>query len=192
MGMSLRGSFYTPKLESWPLTLGVSIWLNSPGAGSGQQDPRTKPRQVLRSRHWCRSPLWLTLRHIAMSNSTISWKPDPDFRGTFNILSTCLSTLFICVWSAVHDDIPTGLQGFKPTLRRLKWLVVGLFAPELLLYLSFQQWWAAKELLIEVERAFDMKSPPPSWCVVVRYSMVSTMLTVRGADGRLLARLNLA
>ena len=98
-----------------------------------------------------------------MSNSTtIPWKSDPDFRGTFNILSTCLGTLFICVWSAVHDDIPKGEKGFGATLRRVGWLVVGLLAPELLLYVSFYQWWEAGYILRPAEEAFGQRTPSSS------------------------------
>ena len=97
-----------------------------------------------------------------MSNATVSWKSDPDFRGTFNILSTCLSTLLICVWSAVHDDIAKGKQGFRAVARRIGWLIVGLLAPELLLYISFSQYVTAKRILRDAEEAFGMKSPRPS------------------------------
>lgn len=98
----------------------------------------------------------------AMSNSTISWKPDPDFRGTFNILSTCLGTLFICVWSAVHDDVTKGKKGFRVTLRRIGWLIVGLLGPELLLFISYRQWWEARRILREAEQVFEKRSPASS------------------------------
>ena len=97
-----------------------------------------------------------------MNNSTISWQSDPDFRGTFNILSTCLSTLFICVWSAVHDDIPRGEQGVRATLRRVGWLVAGLLAPELLLYISFHQWCMARKILKHAERKLKQRLPSSS------------------------------
>lgn len=97
-----------------------------------------------------------------MSNSTISWKSDPDFRGTFNILSTCFSTLLICVWSAVHDDIAKGKQGYRAIFRKIGWLIIGLLAPELLLYVSFSQYITAGRILREADRAFGTSSPPSS------------------------------
>ena len=103
-----------------------------------------------------------------MSNSTISWKSDPDYRGTFSILTTCLSTLFICVWSAVHDDVPKGKRRIDVLLRRIGWLVLGLIAPEVLLYISYHQYTVAKKILRDAEQAFKMKSPPSSWCARVQ------------------------
>lgn len=46
---------------------------------------------------------------LPAQNSTTThdntWHTDPVFRGTWGIVSNCLSALIICVWSAVHVDI---------------------------------------------------------------------------------------
>ena len=83
-----------------------------------------------------------------MSNTTtIAWKDDPDYRGTFNIMSAGFSTLLICVWTAIHDDVTKGRRWYEIALRKLCWLLVGLFAPECILYIAFCQYMAAKRLL---------------------------------------------
>ena len=88
-----------------------------------------------------------------MSNTTtIAWKGDPDYRGTFNIMSACLSTLLICVWTAIHDDVTKGRQWHEVVLRKMCWFLVGLLAPECILYIAFCQYMAAKELLYEANR----------------------------------------
>ncbi|KAF1962972.1 hypothetical protein CC80DRAFT_398555 [Byssothecium circinans] len=68
------------------------------------------------------------------TNQTTGWHPEPTFRGTFSILSTCLITMALCIWTAVHLNIPEpGQSGFftRQLQRRLLWLVMGLLAPEI-------------------------------------------------------------
>lgn len=38
-------------------------------------------------------------------NITASWRPEPKYRGTYSILSSCLITMALCVWSAVHLNL---------------------------------------------------------------------------------------
>lgn len=76
----------------------------------------------------------------------ISWKPEPTFRGTWDIIITCLSTLIFCVWSAVHIDIPKNPKT-RTLWPNLGWLLVGLLAPELLLYIAYKQRRTAVTLL---------------------------------------------
>ena len=77
-----------------------------------------------------------------------SWVPEPNFRGTWNIFSLCLSTMVISVWSAVHMDIPVRrssmMGGF---MTNALWMVAALFCPELLLLISFNQRTNAKTVL---------------------------------------------
>ena len=61
----------------------------------------------------------------------VNWKPSNESRGTWDILSTCLLTMILCVWTAVHLNVPPpGAAGFL-ILRKLGWLFMGLLAPEL-------------------------------------------------------------
>lgn len=76
----------------------------------------------------------------------ISWKPEPTFRGTWDIIITCVSTLIFCVWSAVHIDIPKNPKT-RTLWPNLGWLLVGLLAPELLLYIAYKQRRTAMTLL---------------------------------------------
>ena len=43
---------------------------------------------------------------VGAANSTARWRPEPDVRGTFSILSSCLITLGLCAWSALHLNVP--------------------------------------------------------------------------------------
>ncbi|KAF2797184.1 hypothetical protein K505DRAFT_236065, partial [Melanomma pulvis-pyrius CBS 109.77] len=59
------------------------------------------------------------------------WKPEPVVRGTFSILSTCLITMGLCVWTAVHLNIPEYKKQSRQIWRKVGWLVLALLAPEM-------------------------------------------------------------
>jgi hypothetical protein len=66
------------------------------------------------------------------SNATSrGWRSEPRHRGSYNILSTCLFTIALCVWTALHLNIPAYRKAKWQWYRKLKWLIVGLFAPEM-------------------------------------------------------------
>ncbi|KAK3331846.1 hypothetical protein B0T19DRAFT_87419 [Cercophora scortea] len=82
------------------------------------------------------------------SNSTqsgsLTWIPNPTTRGTANILQTCILTLFLCIWRAVHLNLPefgepTFLKVGLQTWRRVGWMLISLLAPELVVYTAWCQ-----------------------------------------------------
>lgn len=75
----------------------------------------------------------------------VAWHPDPTFRGTWGIIATCLSTLLISVWSAIHVDIPTDYRQ-RSVFSKVRWLVIGLFIPDFLLFVTLNQFCNALEL----------------------------------------------
>ena len=93
-------------------------------------------------------------------NSTSSWPEEPNFRGTNSILISCLSTLFISSWSALNLDIPESEQsGFQRFLDKLRWLVIGVLAPEYLLLLAFNQYLAARDLTKYARGGLEARPP---------------------------------
>ena len=66
-------------------------------------------------------------------NYTSAWRSEPKDRGTFNILSTCLITLCLCVWTVVHLNVPEHERLSSQWLRKVGWLAMGVFAPEMVL-----------------------------------------------------------
>jgi hypothetical protein len=84
------------------------------------------------------------------------WHPVPTYRGTYNILSACLVTIGLCVWSALHLNVPKYGTTSRQWWRKVKWLFVGLFAPELVAWTAgrldgwtaFRQHRAARKLYI--------------------------------------------
>ena len=65
------------------------------------------------------------------------WKPNPTTRGTSDILTTCLITLLLCVWTAVHLNVPAPNTFWKSRLEKVGWLILALVAPELVAYTAW-------------------------------------------------------
>ena len=60
------------------------------------------------------------------------WVAEPDYRGTFSILSTCIVTLVLCVWTAIHLNVPGHQEGaVRLYVRKCGWMLLGLLIPEL-------------------------------------------------------------
>ena len=76
----------------------------------------------------------------------VNWEPDASTRGTADVLSTCLITLGLCLWSALHLSIPQHGKSSQQKWYKCGWLVLGLFAPELVAYTAWAQLRAAKKL----------------------------------------------
>lgn len=58
------------------------------------------------------------------------WVPEPHGRGTYSILWSCLATIFLCTWSALHLDIPKRHGRWFLLFRKVSWMLVALIMPE--------------------------------------------------------------
>ena len=67
----------------------------------------------------------------------VRWEPSCQKRGTIDILTTCTITMFLCVWTAVHLNVPPPGSIWKPRLRKVGWLILALVAPELVAYTAW-------------------------------------------------------
>jgi hypothetical protein len=89
------------------------------------------------------------------TNETIKWKGDSDIRGSFSILSTCAITLLLGVYSAVHLNLPGNPRSWtEALLRRTGWIIITLFAPEVLVLVAWSQLLAAKRVQKKVDEMF--------------------------------------
>ncbi|KAK3316821.1 hypothetical protein B0H66DRAFT_306120 [Apodospora peruviana] len=68
-----------------------------------------------------------------------SWRPEPPGRGTWSILSTCLITLSLCIWTVSHLNIPEHGKRGKQVWRKTIWLLLGLVAPETIAWIAYLQ-----------------------------------------------------
>ena len=70
-----------------------------------------------------------------------------DQRSIWDIIWSCLATIFACSWVSVHPNIPAPNEtSWRVFLRRLElmfWAVVG---PEMVISWAFRQWIGARHL----------------------------------------------
>lgn len=81
-----------------------------------------------------------------------AWVSEPGHRGTWSILYSCIFTLSICVWSAIHLNIPPKREpNSYQYWRKTKWVFVAIFAPEAVLYSAWQQFYLARRFIREMQ-----------------------------------------
>lgn len=101
----------------------------------------------------------------------LNWQPMPKTRGTWTIISTCLITLSLCLCSALHLNIPQHNGKTSQQRRKLGWLLVGLLAPEMVVYTALEQRRAAVRLTKEMQAVFG-ETPVSRWrklmCLIMR------------------------
>ncbi|KAF2873012.1 hypothetical protein BDV95DRAFT_568538 [Massariosphaeria phaeospora] len=116
---------------------------------------------------------------VVPGNHTTKWQPEPTFRGTFSILSSCLITMTLCVWTAVHLNIPeqpeTGLFT-RQTRRKITWLFVGLFAPELIAWTAWEQRREAGHIHTAMRRRLRQGPEPNFFARCFRSSRLTGLL----------------
>jgi hypothetical protein len=87
------------------------------------------------------------------STERSGWVREPDTRGTFGILSACIATTLLCVWTALHLNVPPPSEtrwhwyGSIRLWRKATWLFLGLLAPDLVVYTAWYQFTEARKLL---------------------------------------------
>jgi hypothetical protein len=89
--------------------------------------------------------------------STVArWVSSPGERGTYNILSDCILTLVLCVWTSVHLNIPKtshhesrkrdasqsdggeGESGGSFPWKKFKYVILSLIMPEVVCIVSLR------------------------------------------------------
>jgi hypothetical protein len=85
-----------------------------------------------------------------------SWATTRNIRGTKDLLWTSVLTLFICVYTVVHLNVPPpneGPVGFM--LRKTKWVLISILAPEISLAMAMQQWLVARALSKDLTKLWN-------------------------------------
>ncbi|KAK7691904.1 hypothetical protein QCA50_005309 [Cerrena zonata] len=104
---------------------------------------------------------------LSTTKNPSSWEAEPKSRGTFNILSICLSTIFICVWKAYHPDMPKKMPEHRRWFESL-WefavrFVFFFLLPEGLFALALQELRAACISYYNVKQLDACPPIPASW-----------------------------
>lgn len=119
------------------------------------------------------SDLSTQVLHQNSTTQTVSWQQEPRTRGTFRLLISCVITLSLCVWTAIHlnivrsciqagnwctDEIIQPRQhtsGFRHYKKKMRWVLMGLFAPEVVVYVAWRQYKSASVLTKSMNEIFE-------------------------------------
>ena len=84
---------------------------------------------------------------VPIEGILVGYVSDPSGRGTASLVISCLLTLVLCVWSALHLNVP---QKSDTTVQKLlvnvRWIITGVYAPELVVFTAWRQWCSARLL----------------------------------------------
>ncbi|KAF8861124.1 hypothetical protein BDZ45DRAFT_547428, partial [Acephala macrosclerotiorum] len=78
------------------------------------------------------------------------WTGGPQSRGTFDIFWTCISTLALCVWSAVHPNILLVPNSKRSLLTRLGMMIVAIVFLEIIISSAWRQLRSSQRLRSEI------------------------------------------
>ncbi|KAK3369656.1 hypothetical protein B0T24DRAFT_533274 [Lasiosphaeria ovina] len=112
-----------------------------------------------------------------------TFRAEPPRRGTASLLIGCLFTLSLCVWTAVHLNVPG--RGTSQIWRKCRWAIAATVAPEIVVYRAFLQWQSAKLLTKEVAKRLQVHVCVSYCLIVTRHHQVwSSELTKLQSDAR--------
>ncbi|KAI1264465.1 hypothetical protein F5Y18DRAFT_390565 [Xylariaceae sp. FL1019] len=82
------------------------------------------------------------------------WVDQPSFRGSFDIIWSCLVTIFICTYSLLCLNVPAPNDSFLHVVRRrTKWMIIAILAPEIVLTFAAGQWSRARHSVDAFKKA---------------------------------------
>ncbi len=95
-----------------------------------------------------------TVSSTSSMSQLVGFVQDPDGRGTTSLVTSCLLTLVLCVWSALHLNVPRKGQSKAQSLfLNVRWIITGIYAPELVVFTAWRQWSSARLLQSIVQDA---------------------------------------
>jgi hypothetical protein len=96
-------------------------------------------------------------------NTAPGWVPEPHYRGTTSILYSSIITLILCVYSALHPNVPAYGEGRLVIYRRaVKWALIALIAPEVVMLSAYLQLDQAQKLVLNLNRIQSNKISTPT------------------------------
>ena len=121
------------------------------------------------------------------TTNIVSWVDDPNRRGTSGILSSCIITMVLCIWTALHLNLPLRSHAKQKwyakghSWRKFGWLVLTLLAPEIAVYTAWYQYREArkvKDLGISVRNEVSVDDPGAG--ADKKWSMVHAFYAIMG------------
>lgn len=75
-----------------------------------------------------------------------SFMMEPSGRGTVGLLTACVVTFSLCVWTAIHPNIIPNPTGWRQVRYKMFWTAVCVGLPEAIVLCAYGQWLEAKAI----------------------------------------------
>ena len=100
----------------------------------------------------------LCSRSTLQKQSAYDIRSEPSNRGSFRLLVSCITTLVLCVYTAVHLNVPKqGTTKFQLYAGKAGIVILGILAREITVYMACIQWNSARILTARIKRLLDEK-----------------------------------
>lgn len=89
--------------------------------------------------------------------SAPAWVSGPNERGTWELLYGCVFMLVLCVYTAIHLNVPAHHDTqLRYWLRKVKWVGIAIIAPEIVVYTVFEQWYHSRKFLKQLRMITEL------------------------------------
>ncbi|KAI4240629.1 MAG: hypothetical protein L6R40_004996 [Gallowayella cf. fulva] len=118
------------------------------------------------------------------------WVSQPDGRGTFDILWSCLFTIFLCTWVSLHLNVPAGHEQYRHLFfRKMRWMVQAIMAPEFVLAFATGQKVEARKS-VDLFKSLEIARENSSTTVDTAASQQSRIQSIRKSLSNLVAKVD--
>ena len=91
-------------------------------------------------------------------NGILGFVPPSGGRNTMSLVHGCVWTVIICSWSSIHPNLPSSDDSkWDVIVRRAKWMLVGIVAPEYVAFVATREWYEVRWLLKEIRRIMALR-----------------------------------
>jgi hypothetical protein len=87
------------------------------------------------------------------------WVSSPGFRGTSDIIWSCLITIIACIYTTLHLNVPSRTSRLQLLAYKGRWVLAGVFIPELGLLLAISQFLQARTFVAEMSKLYQEHHP---------------------------------
>ncbi|KAF7370037.1 hypothetical protein MSAN_00633700 [Mycena sanguinolenta] len=104
-----------------------------------------------------------------------------NYRTLFSIIWGCLATIFACTWVSVHPNVPPPNQSrLQLFWRRLKMMLIGIIAPEIMVGFAARQFFASRWLSKGGPAINDILNLTRLGCVAFKFSSTQALFFCMG------------
>ncbi|KAI9697786.1 MAG: hypothetical protein M1836_004462 [Candelina mexicana] len=120
------------------------------------------------------------------TNVAPSWVPQPNTRGTSDILYSCTFTLVLCVWTSIHPNVTVGEKPIVFHLRKIIWLIGAVLFPELMVFFAYEEWASAKKIQKDLNELSKQQEKQITFSMAYTFYTVMRgfLINIRGADDK--------